>query len=384
MKNVNNIDTKESKRSWFCVWNNPQKYYPELTEQEIVNKAISLWVENKPKRTCAVSYELADTGTPHLHLVLEDPAKSRFSALQKLYPGIHIKETQGTKAEVLDYMYKVGKHAEKNHTIVIPPVFHGEINAKLSKQDNILDSIQDMIQEGYTPKEIMRLDIRYRKHEVLIKKAYFDKRNLETPPIRNVNIRYHVGESGTGKSYTYVNLCEELGEEAIYLVSDHSENGAFDFYYGQPNIFIDELRYMKYEILLQIMDKYKVQIHCRYENAWSLWSQVDITSILPPEKLYENIVPSDRRSDDSFEQLKRRINTVVYHYKCNTEYKMFELDGQEYTNYENLVNRAMAAERGNATVVTQKSGQSLSNSCSTDLPDGFLSVDTENVAVPFN
>lgn len=343
MKAVKSVDAS---RSWFCVWNNPQKYLPDLSPEETVYKAISMWTEGKPNRSCAINYEIADTGTPHLHMVLEDPQKTRFSALQKLYEGIHIAPTRGNKKQAMDYIYKVGDFAEKGHTLIVPPVIHGEIKANISNRQHILDDIEEMIEKGMTPTEIMDISIYYREKETLIRKAFFAKRVKETPPIRNVEVKYHVGATGTGKSYTYVTACEEYGEDNVYLVTDHSENGAFDIYCGEDRIIIDELRYMKYEILLQITQGYKAQIHCRYENAMALWTHVDITSILPPEALYANIVPADKRSADGFEQFKRRIHTIVFHYKENGEYKTFELPGSEYTTYENLKTRALEDKDG--------------------------------------
>ena len=60
----------------------------------MVNKAIDIWCKDKPQRTCAVNYEIGDSGTPHMHMVLEDPAKVRFTAVQKLFP-LSISNLQG-------------------------------------------------------------------------------------------------------------------------------------------------------------------------------------------------------------------------------------------------------------------------------------------------
>lgn len=345
------VKSTDSSRSWFCVWNNPKEHLPEkftpnMTPEEVVDTAVAMWVDEKPSRSCAVSYEIGDTGNHHLHMVLEDPTKTRFSAVRKLYPGIHCDPTRGTKKQAMDYIYKRPPFAEKNHTIVVPPVIHGEIVAKKGIRVSVLDDIEHMIEQGMTPNEIMDLSIQYREKETLIRKAYFAKRSKETPPIRDVLVRYHIGSSRTGKTYTYVSLCEEVGEDQVYCVSDHSENGAFDKYCGEPYIFIDELRYMKYEILLQITQGYKTQVHCRYDNAMALWTHVDITSILPPEELYKNIVPPDRRSSDSFEQFLKRIHTIVFHYKENGEYKTFELPGSEYHNYSELKSKVFGDKNG--------------------------------------
>lgn len=341
------IKSTDSSRSWFCVWNNPQTHggMSELSPEQIVEKAANMWVEGKPLRSCAINYEIGDSGTPHLHMVLEDPAKTRFSAVCKLYPGIHCEPTQGTKKDAEAYIYKIGKFAEKGHTLIVPPVIYGEIKGK-ARGRRILDEIEQLLEAGMTPTEIMELSLAYREKETLIRKAYYAKRFKETPPLRPVAVKYHVGASGTGKSYSYVLYCEEHGVDNVYLATDHSENGMFDLYCGEKYLVIDELRYMKYEILLQITQGYRAQLHARYENIVSLWSQVDITSILPPEKLYENIVPEGKRSEDGIRQFMRRIQTIVYHYVEDGEYKTFELPCTEYTGYEALIARVHANQDG--------------------------------------
>ena len=341
---MKDIKSSTASRSWYCVWNNPQKQaeMEHLSPKEIVEKAIAMWTDGKPARSCAINYELADSEkkTPHLHMVLEDPAKTRFSAVCKLFPGIHCEATKGSKEDVEAYIYKTGKFAEKNHTLVVQPIFHGDIKGRGGVPVNpqrILQDIEDMINNGMTPEQIMELSIMYREKESLIRNTYFAKRFKETPALRSIIVNYHVGASGSGKSYTFVQYIEQYGSENIYLASDHSENGMFDRYNGEPYLFIDELRYMKYEILLQVLQGYRSQMHARYANTYALWTQVDITSILPPEKLYENIVPELKRSDDGFAQLKRRITTIIYHYKANNSYRTFELPASDYIDYSSLI-----------------------------------------------
>lgn len=341
---MKNIRSTDSSRSFFCIWNRPalkKKELANLSPEEIVKKVIAMWTDGKPARRCAVNYEVADSGTPHLHMVLEDPAKTRFSAVCKLFPGIHCEATKGSKEDVEAYIYKTGKFAEKNHTIVVQPIFHGDIKGRGGMPVNpqrILQDIEDMINNGMTPEQIMELSIMYREKESLIRNTYFAKRFKETPPLRDITVKYHVGGSGSGKSYTFVQYVQEYGSDHVYLASDQSENGMFDKYNGEPYLFIDELRYMKYEILLQILQGYRSQMHARYANTYALWTQVDITSILPPEKLYEAIVPECRQADDGYAQLKRRINTIVYHYREeNGIYRIFELPMSEYTDYPSLI-----------------------------------------------
>jgi hypothetical protein len=164
----------ESARSWFCVLNNPQQMFGDISPQEMVNNAIELWCKDKPQRSCAVNYEIGDTGNHHMHMVLEDPAKVRFSALQKLFKGMHIQPTRGNKEQANDYIQKKGSYEEKAHTVVVPAVYRGTIKANQGARKD-LDIIQELLEQGMTPNEIMDMDINYRKHEALIWKQFFRK-----------------------------------------------------------------------------------------------------------------------------------------------------------------------------------------------------------------
>lgn len=325
-------------RSWFCVLNNPEKLdaFMALSPEQCVDKAIQLWCDGKPQRTCAVNYEVGDSGTPHMHMVLEDPAKARFTALQKLFPGIHIEPTRGNKKQAVDYINKVGAFEEKGHTVLVPAKFKGEIKATQGAR-NDLQAIEQMIEEGLTPNQIMDISINYRNYESLIRKTFFSKRSKDTPAKRDVTVYWHTGESGSGKSYTYVQLCEDHGEDQVYLMSDY-DVGGLDLYCGEPILFMDEFKgSMKFQVLLNYLEGYKIQIHCRYANARALWNEVHITSIYPPDEVYTFMVEADRRDRDRLSQLLRRIHTIIYHYKDDDgSYKQIQIPASEYKDYEDL------------------------------------------------
>jgi hypothetical protein len=343
---MNNEISKESSRSWFCVLNNPSNLFGEdKTPDEMVEEAIEKWCEGKPQRTCAINYEIGDSGTPHMHMVLEDPAKSRFSALQKLFPTIHIERTKGNKEQAEDYINKRGRFVEKGHTVVVPAIYRGQIKAAQGLR-NDLAIIEDLIEQGKKPEEIMDLSLHYRKQEPLIRKAYFRKRNKSTPPLRDVSVFWHVGDSGTGKSYSYKQLVDEHGEENVYIMTDY-DNGGFDMYQGEPILFMDEFKgNMRFQQLLNYMDGYKIQIHCRYANASALWTEIHITSIYPPEEAYKFMVDKENQNRDNIKQLLRRINKIIYHYKENNNYMSFEMDSSDYENFEQLKIKARADENG--------------------------------------
>lgn len=319
----------DNRRSWFCVLNNPQNIFGDLSPDEMVNRAIDLWCEDKPTRSCGVNFEIGESRTPHMHMVLEDSSKVRFSTIQKLFKGIHIEPTRGSKEQALDYINKRGAFEEKAHTVVVPAAIRGEIKSNQGKRKD-MEIIQDMIEKGMTPNEIYDSDIRFRQYEKCIKSHYYRKRYLETPSVRDVKVYWHLGESGSGKSYTYVKLVEKLGADKVFFLNDY-DNGGFDTYNGEEILFMDEFKgNIKFSVLLGLLDKYRVQVHCRYSNVCSLWSEVHITSVLAPEDAYRFMVSDDVRDKDKVEQLLRRIYRVVYHYKDGALFYEKEMSVDEY------------------------------------------------------
>lgn len=329
------LDNKESSKSWFCVLNNPQEIYTG-EPLDIAEKCLEDWIKDHPTRTGAVAFCISAEGLQHLHMVLEDTNKARFSSLKNTYPKAHLEPTKGTKEQAEDYINKRGKYQEKGEQVLYVARY-GEIKG-FQGQRRDFDVIEELLEQGMTPSEIMDHSFSYRRYEKMIRDAYYRKRTKEVPIKRTVKVVWHIGLSGSGKSYTMVDLVQKYGEDKVYLVSEY-EHG-FDKYCGEPILFMDEFRgQLKYAQLLTMLDGYKVQVPCRYTNAVALWDEVHITSVLPPESVYERMVLENRNMDTQ-EQLNRRIDLVVYHYKECGKYKTVEQSMIEYTGYEDLKKKA--------------------------------------------
>ena len=151
-----------------------------------------------------------------------------------------------------------------------------------------------------------------------------------------------MGESGSGKSYTYVALCQEHGEESVYFFSDF-EGGGFDAYQGEAILFIDEMKgQFSHGFFLQILDGYKIQVHARYSNIYALWTEVYITSVFPPEELYKKMVEESARGLDKQQQLLRRITDITYCFvDAAGKYQRYTVPMSEYGEYEELKAAAM-------------------------------------------
>lgn len=322
----------EPSKSWFCEFNNPELHGFEGTPEEIVDKVIEIWTKDNPQRTCAVAYCISAKGLKHLHCVLEDKKSIRFSGIKKLFNGMNIQPTKGNKQQADDYINKRGVYQEKGEKVILIK-YHGEIQGKQGKRNDI-EAIEELIEQGLTPNEIFDISLAYRKFEKITKDAYYRKRYKETPPKRDVKVIWHYGKAGTGKSYTYIKLAEEYGEEKIYRVSEYT-NGFIDKYNGEPILFMDELRSesLPYTLLLTMIEGYKTQIHSRYTNSFCLWTEVHITSIFPPDVLYKQMYLF---KSDTYDQLKRRINLIIYHYKENDQFLTKEMTMEEYKVYSYL------------------------------------------------
>lgn len=328
-------------KSWFCVFNNPTEHGYDGTPAEIVDRILNEWVDNEhPTRTASATFCISKDGLPHIHAVFEDTKAMRFSTIKKVFPSMHIEPTKGNKSQAEDYIKKRGRFEEKGEQILYSQQI-GEIKgAQGNRRD--LEIIEELIEQGKTPSEILDLSFSYRRYETMIKSAYFAKRNKETPFVRTVKTVWHVGESGSGKTYTANQIINTKGEDALYFVTDY-ENGGMDLYNGQEVLFLDEFRgQIRYAQLLSWLDCYKAQIHSRYANSLALWNEVHISSVIPPEKVYQNMV-SENQDIDTQIQLFRRIETIVYHWKDSTGYHSYSMSMSDYLSYEDLKNRAFGA-----------------------------------------
>lgn len=338
-------------RSWFAVFPNPEQHGYDGSPEDIVQKLKQEWIGDNPLRKGWWAYCISASGLPHVHMILEDSGACRFTKVKKAYPAVHLEQTKGSKDQVMRYIKKEYPFDEKGEQI-LAYTSYGNIEGKkrftFSNTNEVLATIELLIEEGKTPNQIMAEDIKLRREESLIKKCYFAKRYRETPPIRNVKVFWHCGDAGSGKSYSYISLCQKYGDDLVYFFSDYANKGVggFDGYCGEPYLFMDELKQnsLPFELLLTITQGYRAQIHCRYSNCFSLWNEVHITSIFSPEDIYGSMVSIENQSKDTIKQLLRRITTYIYHYKVNGEYKTFELAGNEYIDFDDLKYRATGNE----------------------------------------
>lgn len=298
--------------------------YHGFTPQQICDDVLNKWISDGENHTGAVLYCESALGLKHLHCVFESKSTFRpLVVLKRLFPKIHIEVTKGTKKDVEDYINKVGKFEEKGEKIVAKSQI-GEIVGCQGKRTDLTppDKLHELIYDlGKTPSEILDEFPNAYKQEGILNKMYYRKRYRETPIERDVNVSWLCGATGTGKSYKYVELCEDYGEENVYRVCDYK--APFDNYNGQDVLFIEEYRgAFPLPVFLILLDKYKSDVHARYTNALSLWTKVYITSPCTPYEIYTQYKDTSN-GYDNLSQLYRRINSIVYCSKIETPRRVY-------------------------------------------------------------
>jgi hypothetical protein len=254
-------------------------------------------------------------------MVLEDEKPMRFSQVKNTYAiGAHFEPTKGYKEQAEDYISKTGDYSEETNRKaglpweeIIYVARKGDIRGKQGQRSDI-KMIGKMIDEGLRPQEIMEKQFSYYHYEKEIRRAYFDKRDRETPNERDVKVIWHTGDSGAGKSYSRFQLMEEVGADNVYYLTDY-EHG-FDHYAGEDYLWMEDFKgELKFGLLLRLLDRYKCELPCRYANGKALWKEVHITSIFHPKGAYNRMVSQSDQGVDLVKQLLRRITCIRYHFK---------------------------------------------------------------------
>lgn len=337
----------EKSRYWLLTAHIENMKKAGLTDEQIQDYQLlakfflDKWESSSPTRTGCITVCISANGVFHLHGALYGEKTTRTSVAKLMFDS-HIEPCKGGKTNLLKYVLKEPPYDESGERILF---VEGKNNIQIKQgKRSDMDIIEEMLVDGCTPCEIMENNFGYRRYERMIKSAFADKKLREAPIRKQIYREWHVGESGTGKSYCYEKLCNIYGADEIYF-SGYMTTGWLDRYMedGAPSIlFIDELKpFGSWQELLNVLDVYTQRpIHSRYQDIYPLWTQVIITSVYPPEEIYEQMVKPENRRNDSFEQLLRRLDTIVYHYIEDGKYKEFRMSASSYINYEDLKRQA--------------------------------------------
>ncbi len=261
--------------------------------------------------------EVAETGTPHIHLFFCCTNAVSFDRVKKLFSCAHIEVARGSCQENRDYIRKEGKYfnSDKKETNNIDTFEEYGIMPldKSVKNETVSKQVLEMIENGCSNAEIIKAFPSY-----TTKISHLDKTRqtlLEEEhknAWRDVDVTYIHGETATGKT-RYV--MDKYGYSNVYKITNY--NHPFDGYAGQDVILFDEFRSsLPLSDMLQYLDGYPCLLPARFADKVACFTKVYIISNIDLNKQYPNIQNEDISSWNAF---IRRINRVVNFHRNSGE-----------------------------------------------------------------
>jgi len=230
-------------------------------------------------RYLVFGYEIGEKGTPHLqgYLAWENP-RSIDTFLKLCIKKPHVERTRGSAKQASDYCKKDGKFEE-----------FGELPAQGERTD--WKEAIDMLKSGANVMTI----IESHPHMAPAQRALREIKAMLLKPLhRDVNVIVLIGDAGTGKTR--------------YAYDTHSDLYSkprgewWDGYTGQKTILLDDYYgYIPYSLLLNVLDRYPLQVPVKGGFIYAQWDTVIITSNKHPSSWYsQGLTPA----------LNRRLNKI--------------------------------------------------------------------------
>lgn len=274
--------------------------------------------------------------THHTHFFIYRKNAIRFSKIKKLFPEAHIESAKGTCKENRDYIRKEGKYENSNKTETnLRDTFeeYGECPAEEQGKRNDLETLYDMIKDGYTDYQILEENPNYMKRLNDISRVREVMRYEQFKNVtREIHCEYWYGKAGSGKTSGILN---RYGFENVYRITD--SHNPWDGYRGQDIVVFEEFQCDFFDItkLLIWLDIYPLELPCRYNNKTACFTKVYFTSNLALDLQYTWI---QREQPELWRAFLRRIHCV----------KEFGKDGNitDYKNMDEYMTRFRTLPRG--------------------------------------
>jgi len=302
----------------------------------------------------AFQTEVASTGTEHYQCYVHFDKRKRFSELKKLFTKAHIEPMISTATANRNYCTK--DDTRKKGTDFIE---FGKLIEERERTD--LAELYTDIKNGLNNMQIAEKSasnvFRYKKsidelREELAQEKY---KNCW----RDLEVVYISGQTGTGKT-RYV--MEKFGYENVYRASnypssDYSTIQTFDTYNGQNILLLEEFRSsLKFELLLNVLDGYPLQLPARYHTKTACFTKVYICSNITLNEQYPYLQTGSDGQKASYDAFKRRIHKIIDLNKWGTV-ENFERCLQPLSENEQIkIEEVFAEDKKLRNCVTNKGG----------------------------
>lgn len=273
-------------RSWcFTKWSPI-----DVSELDMIKIRYMVWQE-----------EMApDTGRIHYQGYIELNKAQRISGVKKLLSDstMHLEQRRGNREGARAYCMKDDSRTDG------PWEIGTWIKGQGARTD--IHDFVEIILDGATDEDLIRSFpgpyVKYNRSVDRIRGVMAEKK-AKAAIDRDVKVIVLIGKTGVGKTH----LAFEIGGgyESTYRLPYVARGRTpwFDGYRGEDTLLIDDYEgEIDYRYLLQILDKYPLQLQVKGSFTWALWHTVVITSNVPVKDWYP-----DR---DVVTELRRRITDL--------------------------------------------------------------------------
>jgi len=271
--------------------------------------------------------EIADSGTPHMHIFLYSAMNTmRFTTIKNRFPIAHISRAYGNLEENRLYIKKGGKweDTEKAHTSIEGTFYEkGEVPSENAGKAPLMAKVMQMIEDGFRTSEIIReypkLAFKTRDIDILRETLASEKYAKEN---RNVEVIYIYGETGTGKTSSV--YAKHHPADVCRITSYKGDRILFDAYHGQTVLALEEFHsQIPLPDLLSILDIYPLMLPARYSDRVACYETVYIISNIPLSRQY---IEYQRSDEKTWNALLRRIDIIreFHEDKTYTDMKVHE------------------------------------------------------------
>lgn len=272
--------------------------------------------------------EIGDkTKSEHIHLYIELSNAITFQTVKKKLYSSHVEARSGTPREAREYVFKIGKHANKAHTNTKPPKEYGDFSrfekrsSSKGKKMSVDKRFKLYLESCNTIEEVEEIDVWFAQSYRRILLPRFEKKRLEQlyedigssktgssgkiVTKFNRKIYYLFGSTRVGKTFG-VKL--KYGSDDVYTANCCIKH-PFDGYNGQSILHLDEFRSgLQLQEVLTLLDGHETTLQCRYADKSLLADTIIISTNWALSEQYPKIKEENPRDWKAF--ANRFVNGV--------------------------------------------------------------------------
>ncbi len=268
--------------------------------------------------------EIGESGTYHFQGYCEFKNPVRLTPAKDLLggPTVHIERRRGTQAEAIAYCKKDDTRIDHTETIE-----EGTPHSQGTRTDISLEGFKNAVMTGKRKRDLVEehfaILARYSKFYNTLTELARPRRSTDL----TVTLLY--GETGTGKTRAVEDIWGANPE--FYRTPLNNKTIWYDGYDGHTTVLLDDFSGAASHIslcnLLQLLDRYPVQVPTKGSHTWWLPNEVFVTTNILPRDWYDW-----KNRGEQYKALARRFSKVLVYFVPvpGTNNCFYEADGDTW------------------------------------------------------